>query len=239
MKTCLITGVTHGLGRHLCEYFKAQGYHIVGIARDQKALAVLHKANILDDYYVCDLAKTNSISDFINNFENKYQSLELLIHNAAIQSSYDIVDDTHYYGLLQTEMFVNFLAPARITSHLLPLLMQGNSQVVVISSLLQLGPKKAAPGYCASKAALANWISNLREQLKHTSISVTEVIPGLIKTSLTKKAAEEGVEPSILARDIGENLNKDQVVLQGAKLGWYVSQFAPSFVKHKLLISES
>ena len=238
MKTCLITGASRGLGLSLCRYFKSQNYFVIGLARRSERLQRLAEENIIDDYYVCDISSSVEIDDFLQQFENKYHRLDLLIHNAGVQSAYDILNETHYYGILSKEISINFLAPVKLTAGLIPILHKRESKVVVITSMLQLGPKLPAPGYCASKAALANWVNNLRAQLRCTNVSVVEVIPGLIKTDMTVNSAEKGIDPDILAQEIGENLHKDRIVLQGAKFGWNVAQVFPGFVKSKLLKSE-
>ncbi|MDH3326954.1 MAG: SDR family NAD(P)-dependent oxidoreductase [Gammaproteobacteria bacterium] len=239
MKTCLITGASRGLGLSLSRYFKSQGYYIIGVARSKDRLQQLADGNVIDDFFICDLSQSESIDEFIRQFENKYQTLNLLVHNAGIQNRYDILNETHFYGIFSKEISVNFLAPVKITAALIPNLLKAESKILIITSLLQLGPKVTAPGYCSSKAALANWVNNLRAQLRATNVSVTEVIPGLIKTNMTDNASKNGINPDVLAQEIGVNLNHDLIVLKSAKLGWMVSQLAPGFVKYKLLHSES
>ena len=53
-----------------------------------------------------------------------------------------------------------------------------------VSSGLAFVPIARMPVYCATKAALHSFTLSLREQLKSTSISVTEIIPPAVKTNL-------------------------------------------------------
>ncbi len=53
-----------------------------------------------------------------------------------------------------------------------------------VSSGLAFVPLAHMPVYCATKAALHSFTMSLREQLKATTISVTEIIPPAVKTNL-------------------------------------------------------
>lgn len=233
-KVCLITGASRGLGLSLAKIL-GNDYMIVGVARSEENLKTLVQDGILDHFIVADLSRPESIDKMIQDFEQQYHKLDLLINNAAIQSYYNIVDSHSYNRLVQTEMQVNFLAPVQITSALLPLLIKGRGRIVNISSLLQFCPKYNSPGYCASKAALSNWTTNLRAQLKGPGVSVLEVIPGLIKTTMTMDCSETGIEPDLLAKETVYKLERKKAVLKGAKLGWFVSQLLP-FVFNKIIL---
>lgn len=115
--------------------------------------------------------------------------------------------------------------------------MKESGRIVIVTSLLQYGSKRSAPGYASSKAALASWTNNLRAQLSGTSVSVTEVVPGLIKTSMTENGARKGVEPGVLASEILENLDRDRVVLRGAKLPVMLQRCFPTLFQQITLKS--
>ncbi|MCB1053077.1 MAG: SDR family NAD(P)-dependent oxidoreductase [Acidobacteria bacterium] len=232
---CLISGVTRGLGFHLAKVYRQAGFHVVGLARDREKLAAMQKAGILADFLVCDLGSPSALDTAIQEMETRYSRLDVLIHNAAIQNTADIAGKGDYAGLIHREMQVNFLSPVKLTSAWLPLLAQAQGRVIVISSLLQLGPKRAAPGYCASKAALSNWVQNLRVQLQELKIGVTEVVPGLIRTEMTEQAAQKAVPPEQLAPLIYSNAHRDLIILPGARLAWRVHRFFPDLIKAKLL----
>ncbi len=64
---------------------------------------------------------------------------------------------------------------------------------------------------------------------------MTEVIPGLIKTDMTEKARRDGIPPEKLAIEILANMNRDRIVLEGAKFPWAINQFCPKLVQKKIL----
>ncbi len=232
---CLITGASRGLGLCLADQIHLSGYHTVGLARDGQALERLQEEGRLDDILVCDLSCSRDRDRAILEMERRYGKLDLLIHNAGIQESYSVLESPGYHDLVEREMEVNFLAPVHLTAGLLPMLITQPSKVVVVTSLLRYTPKVEAPGYCASKAALASWVTNLRAQLQGTGISVCEAIPGLIKTSMTEEAAERGVCPSVLARSLVSQWHRDTVVLPGGRLGWWLQRLAPELFRSLML----
>ena len=212
-KIAIVTGASRGLGLELSRVLQGSGYRVLGLARSHP-----ESDGFFGELRRCDLASPASVDDAIKYIEDRHSHIDLLVHNAAIQTHFDILEETHYPEILAREHQVNFLTPVKMTASLLPLLLKEGGRIVIVTSLLQYGSKKCAPGYSSSKAALASWTNNLRAQLKNTSVSVTEVVPGLIKTSMTENAAKKGIEPGVLAGQVLENLERDRIVLPGAKL---------------------
>lgn len=207
----------------------------MGLARDGDELAHLRGEGRLDDIIVCDLADRGDRDRAILELESRYPHLDLLVHNAGIQLRYGVLAASDYPGMVRREMEVNFLAPVHLTARLLPLLFGRDSRIVVVTSLLQFGPKREAPGYCASKAALASWTTNLRAQLEGTGVDVCEAIPGLIKTSMTEQASKRGTCPRLLARSLVSQWHKDRVVLPGGRLGWWLHRLVPELFRSLML----
>ena len=233
-KTCLITGCTRGLGRALLDTLHEQGYRVLGLARDEAELETLRIDGLLEKGFTCDLARESDIDRFITEFEQSGYAIDLLIHNAGIQLHYDLVQANSYFSQLRTEMQVNFLSVVKITSALLPALIESRAKIVAVSSVLQFTPKRNAPGYGASKAALSNWLKNLRVQLAPTGITVTEVIPGLIRTQLSEEAAQRGRLPAELARKIVADLSRERIVLPGARFAILLQRIAPALLSRVL-----
>lgn len=232
---CLVTGCTKGLGLSLVKELKANGKKVIGVARDELILNELTRQDLIDHSYLCDLSDDNQVNSLIDQIKNDDRSIGLFIHNAAIQYQYDMLETKTSLRKFSIENTVNYLSPVRITTALLPKLIHWRTKLVFVNSILQIGPKKSAPGYCASKTALASWVSSFRAQAKNLPISITEVVPGLIKTNMTLKASEDGIEPDILAKEILGNLQKEQLVLRGAKFPWFLGQHFPLILKKILL----
>ncbi|MGD8341719.1 MAG: SDR family NAD(P)-dependent oxidoreductase [Gammaproteobacteria bacterium] len=230
-KTVLVTGATRGLGLSLARAYRQQGHDVVGLARDAAALESLKREEILCDAITCDLADTNQIDSALLEFQNRYERLHVLVHNAALQSAYGIHESPQYARMVQREMSVNFMAAVQLTAGLLSPLLEGKGEIVVISSLLQRVSKPAAPGYSASKSALASWTANLRHQLRDHGIGVCEVIPGLIRTDMSPEGKANGSDPDELAGIISRRLPRRRLVLPGARVGWFIGSIAPGVLQ--------
>ncbi len=96
--------------------------------------------------------------------------------------------------------------------------------------------KSSAPGYCASKAALASWVNSLRVDVQCYDITVSEIIPGLIKTDMSEEAKEKGVDPKVLADWIYTTRKGGVCIGPGARLGWWIHRIIPN-VFSKLMLS--
>lgn len=234
-QVCLITGASRGLGVLLAVQLRNRGYHVVAVARDAQRLQQARDEGLIDDYLSCDLSSATQIDECLQQFENRYQRLDLLIHNAAMQCQYAVLDDCHYANILSREHQVNFLAPVKLTQALLPMLLHHSGRIMAISSVLQFGAKRSAPGYCSSKAALSNWLNNLRAQLSGTGVQVTEVIPGLMATDMQLDEAGKGVDPALIAVEIADKLHCDRVITRGARLAWWLYCTRPRLLQRMLL----
>ena len=75
-----------------------------------------------------------------------------------------------------------------------------------VSSVLALAPKRSAPVYCATKAAVRSFSQALRYQLAATSsIRVVEALPPMVDTAMTagrtgRKMSPDSVADAILWR---------------------------------------
>ncbi|EDP74143.1 SDR family NAD(P)-dependent oxidoreductase, partial [Hydrogenivirga sp. 128-5-R1-1] len=85
-KTCLITGVSKGLGKALALKFKKEGFTVVGVSRSKPDFEI--------DYHIeVDLAEKTAVEYIYKKFNEKYNHLDILINNAGI-GLYDSWENT-------------------------------------------------------------------------------------------------------------------------------------------------
>ncbi len=71
---------------------------------------------------------------------------------------------------IDEEIEINFRAISHLTKLCLPVLMKAPEAAIIdVSSFLGIIPKKSAPVYCATKAALHAFSKSLRYQMEKTS----------------------------------------------------------------------
>ncbi len=103
----------------------------------------------------------------------------------------DVLDLSFDLATVERTVATNLLAPIRLTMALLTYLqLRDEAAVVMVTSALAFVPRADAPTYSATKAALHSWTQRLRHQLRHTTVSVVEIVPPWSRpTSLPAKPA--------------------------------------------------
>ena len=84
------------------------------------------------------------------------------------------------------EFKTNYLSYIALTKELIPFLKSKSrdTALIYISSGLALVPLPPRSNYCATKAALHQWIMSLRTSLQPTKIKVIEIYPPAVQTEL-------------------------------------------------------
>lgn len=183
--TILITGGGSGIGRALAEAFHREGNQVIIAGRRQKALDETTAANPGMASMVLDIESKDGVKSFAAEIVQKFPKLNVVLNNAGIMKRENLQqpldEDT-----VESTIAINLLGTIRLTSALLPhLLQQPKATVLTVSSGLAFVPIFPTPTYCATKAAVHSWTQSLRYQLKDTSVEVIEIIPPYVQTELT------------------------------------------------------
>ena len=216
--TILITGGGSGIGLALARAFALHGNTVIVCGRNSKKLEAMHNDNPAIVTLPCDIAIDQEQQSLVKNLTQKYPSLNVLINNAGIQHNYPFDDKQSHTALIEEEMNINFLAPAKLTDRFLPfLLKQPTAAVVNVSSALAVVPKQSAPIYCATKAAMHNFTKALRYQLEKTPVKVFEIIPAMVDTEMTKGRGKNKISPEDLAVEALQGLASDRFEIRIGK----------------------
>lgn len=229
--TVLVTGGASGIGLALAKAFAMSGSTVVVCGRNTKKLEAVHKENPAIVTFHCDIAVDRDQQRLVEHIAQKHQSLNILINNAGIQHNYAFSDTRSHTDLIDEETNINFLAHAKLTDRLLPILLRNPSSAVVnVTSALALVPKQSAPIYCATKAAMHGFTKALRYQLEHTPVKVFEIIPALVDTEMTKGRGKGKITPEALASEAlrGIESNKYEIRIEKTKILFALNRFLPS-----------
>ena len=88
-KICLITGANSGIGKAASIQVARNGYHVIIACRNQTRgeAALKELKNISNnrsvELMIVDMSLQSSISEFVTDFLSKYDTLDVIIHNAA------------------------------------------------------------------------------------------------------------------------------------------------------------
>lgn len=193
-KICIITGANAGIGKQASIQMMKKGYHVILACRNEKrgnqTLAQIKKTiNSQDaELMIVDMSSQSSIRNFAEAFLNRYNTLDVLIHNAAnfdISVKKPVLTNEGIESIWAT----NHLGPVLLTHLLLDCLKNSTqSRVITIASkgLITMPFLKinfndpefknhkfdVAKAYYQSKLAQIMYNYWLAEHLKETNITV-------------------------------------------------------------------
>ena len=210
--TILITGGSSGIGLALVKTFYALNNKIIIAARDIEKLNEVKKQFPKLDIFECDLTKQSDIDALIVFIEQNYPNLNMLFNNAAIQYNYDFLTEQNITNKVDYEISANLTSTIKLCGLLLPTLLKNeNAAIVNISSGLALAPKKSAPVYCGTKAAIHNFTKAFRYQMEATNLKVFEIIPPLVQTPMTEGRGKNKITPEQLVEEFIKNFKKNKL----------------------------
>jgi short-subunit dehydrogenase len=194
-KVVLITGGSRGLGLLLAREFGRRGCRLAICARDE---AELHRARLgltnrgFEAFAsVCDVAEPEAVDHMVAEVLAHYGRIDIVVNNASVMhvgalESMDLLD-------FRQAMAVNYWGTVHTTLATLDALKAaGEGRIVNICSI---GGKVAVPHllpYDAAKFAVLGFSEGLRAELAADNISVTTIVPGLMRTGSFAHATFKG-----------------------------------------------
>jgi uncharacterized oxidoreductase len=188
--TILITGGGSGIGRALARALAARGNAVIVAGRRAAALAETAAGHPGITTMVADVGDGAAIPAFAAAVVAAHPALNVLINNAGIMLTEDMLGDPVDLSVAEATIATNLLAPMRLTAALLPhLRAQAAATVINVTSGLAFVPRADTPAYSATKAALHSWSQSLRHLLRKTTVEVLELAPPLVDTGLSPGSA--------------------------------------------------
>ena len=225
----LITGATAGIGKALTETFLKLDNQIIAVGRNKERLNELEKLDKRIISFQCDISKQSELDKLTLFIEQEHQDLNILINNAGIQYNYNFANESQLLYKVEHEINVNFLAPLKLITLLLPTIQTNdNSAIVNISSGLAIVPKAQAPVYCGTKAGIHIFSKSLRYQLD--KVKVFEIIPPIVETAMTEGRGKGKISPQRLVDEFIKAFknNKYEVNIHKVKLLRIINRISPS-----------
>ena len=223
-----ITGGNSGIGAALADACARRGARCILSARNEEALE--ETASGVNGLYgegaaetlPLDLEKRGSIERAAEKVEAG-GPVDILFNNAGI-SQRALVGDTDP-EVLERMIRVNLTGHILLTRMVLPgMLERGAGTIVGVSSLAGILPSPLRAGYCAAKRGLLGFYESLRLELNGTGVRVMTVIPGFVRTEISRNALEGdgkrhaqmdpnqagGISPARCAEDILAGLERNR-----------------------------
>jgi NAD(P)-dependent dehydrogenase (short-subunit alcohol dehydrogenase family) len=184
-EVAVVTGASRGLGLLIARELGRHGCPLVICALDQAELG--RAAGLLRDdgaevtAVACDVTDDASPQRLIDTAREQYGRLDIVVSNAGVIQVGPVQDDTETH--LRTALDTMALAPARLALTALPVMReQGHGRIVTIASI---GGKLSVPHllpYSTAKFAAVGFSEGLWAELGRGPVTVTTVVPGLMRT---------------------------------------------------------
>ncbi|HET9969383.1 MAG TPA: SDR family NAD(P)-dependent oxidoreductase [Streptosporangiaceae bacterium] len=184
-EVAVVTGASRGLGLLLARELARQGCSLIICARDPAELgraAVRLREDGADVAAVaCDVTDEDAPSRLVQAALDRHGRLDIVISNAGIIQVGPVLQATPEH--FQTALDIMALAPARLALAALPVMQkQRHGRIVTIASIGgKLGVPHLLP-YSTAKFAAVGFSEGLRAELGRGPVTVTTVVPGLMRT---------------------------------------------------------
>ncbi|MFI2744488.1 SDR family oxidoreductase [Zhouia sp. PK063] len=176
--TILITGGSNGIGLEFAKQFMNEGANVIITGRNFAKLQEVKKTFPKIHIFQSDVNNPMAIKLLFEQVTTQFPNLNMIINNAGIMRSVELLDANINMDNLTDEIDTNFTGTVRMIHQFLPHLITKNSAAIInITSGLAYIPFPISPLYCATKAGIHMYSQALRQQLKHTNVKVFEVAP--------------------------------------------------------------
>lgn len=237
--TIIVTGATSGIGLALAERLAGMNNRMIAVGRNEAVLQALQARYSTQVHLICaDLSNSQGVDGLVQQVEQHYPRVDLLINNAAVQYNYSFLDDHHTHARIQHEVYTNLTAPITLAGLLLPhMLASGEPAAIVnVTSGLALQPKQSAPVYCASKAGLHTFTKALRYQLEGSPVKVFELMLPLVDTPMTTGRGRGKISTDAVVNQLINGLRRDcyQIYVGKVKLLRILVRWLPGLAERIL-----
>lgn len=190
-KVAAVTGAASGIGRALAINLAAKGCHLAISDINQEGLQetanLISNQNIHVTTHIVDVADRDQVHQYADEVLNRHSRVNIVINNAGVTVADSIKDVS--YDDFEWIVNINFWGVVYGTKVFLPYLKkESEGHIVNISSINGILPVPYNGPYCATKFAVKGFTEALGQELRGTSIGVTVVHPGGIKTDIARNA---------------------------------------------------
>ncbi|MFC1747217.1 SDR family NAD(P)-dependent oxidoreductase [Pseudomonadota bacterium] len=232
----VITGGTSGIGYELVKQLHSSNEVIVISKSSPKLDAMATDFNGIVTYQA-DLANLIEVETIADSIIKRFESVDILINNAASQHTPTFLDNDFNYKSIAQEVTLNFTSICCLSYLLLPALLHDSKSVILnINSGLGLVPKTSSAVYCGTKGALNIFSQSLRYQLENTNVDVQQAFLALVDTPMTVGRGKNKLTAAEAAGMIIQGIERDKTEnnIGKVKLLRILLRLSPSLAKYIL-----
>jgi len=193
-KVALITGSSQGIGKTIALKFASKGARIalndISSQKEnlEKTKEEIEKLGSEVKYYLADVSRYEEVEKMINEIENDFGRLDVLVNNAGI-----ILDRT--LAKMSKEDWqrvidIDLTGVFNCTKLALPLLIANQGNVISISSVVGERGNFGQTNYAAAKAGIIGFTKSLAKEVGKFGVRINAIAPGFIETKMTESVPE-------------------------------------------------
>ncbi|MCE5275735.1 MAG: SDR family oxidoreductase [Deltaproteobacteria bacterium] len=187
-KTAAVTGAASGIGRMLAVNLADEGCNLAIADIDEAGLketAALIGARVKVSTHIVDVSKREEVVLFAEEASRHHGGVDIIINNAGVALG-DFLETVPLEDF-EWLMGINFWGVVHGTMAFLPHLRnRPEGHIINISSINGIIPNPNNGPYCAAKFAVKGYTETLAQEMHGTSIRVSCVHPGGIKTNIAR-----------------------------------------------------
>ena len=192
-KVAIITGGGRGIGRAIAIAYAAEGARVVIAARNTTQLdEVIAEIEATDAEVLAvptDVRVRSEVENLVQKTVDHFGRIDILVNNAGTNPRgpfLDSTDEEWEQGWQINVMGVVYCCRAALAV----MRQQGSGNIINVGSGMGQVGRSNLSVYCASKAALHGLTQSIAEEVWEDGIIANVLIPGPVKTELSKPAWE-------------------------------------------------
>lgn len=194
-KTAIITGAARGIGKAIALQFAKEGANVAitdiilddntdSTEKEIAAFGVKGKA------YASNAAKFEDAEQLINDVQNEFGSIDIVVNNAGITKDNLLMRMTE--ADWDAVIAVNLKSVFNMTKAVQRIMLkQRSGSIINMSSVVGIEGNAGQSNYSASKAGLIGFSKSIAQELGSRGIRVNAVAPGFIATAMTDKLPDD------------------------------------------------
>ena len=192
-KVAIVTGGGRGIGRAIAVAYAAEGARVVIAARstaqlDEVAAEITEQGGEVLTVPT-DLRVRTEVENLIQQTVDKFSRIDILVNNAGINPRGPFLESTDEEW--EQGWQINVMGVVHCCRAALPIMQQqGSGNIINVGSGMGQVGRSNLSVYCASKAALHGLTQSIAEEVWEDGIIANVLIPGPVKTELSKPAWE-------------------------------------------------
>jgi 3-oxoacyl-[acyl-carrier protein] reductase len=188
-KTAIVTGAGRGIGRDISLRLAGEGCNLALVSRTGKQLEKIKEEieciNSKAIIFPLDISEKGSISKIIEETMEHFNSIDILINNAAVLFPSDFMEITEEEW--DKTMNINLKSAFLLSQKILKIMVKKKSGYIInISSTAALEVPPGIAAYGISKLAMVGLSQAMYETSKDFGVKVSTIYPGMTDTEMLR-----------------------------------------------------